>query len=170
MSHPADDSLLTAAVKGAVAGALGTAVVTLGMQRGPALMERYGLADQGELTEMGGEEPTAKLAEQVSETVLDRPLDPQTKQTTGQAVHWGYGIAWGALYGMAQHSLRWPAPLAGLAFGALVGTVASTVVPAMQLTPPPTEQPLPHVEMMSTLHLAYGEVTALAFEALEELV
>src|SRR5438067_1737283 len=102
------DSLLAAAAKGALAGALGTVVVTLGMQRGPQLMERYGLADQGELTASHAEPPTEKLASQVSETVLAQPLDAEMKQAAGQAVHWGYGITWGALYGLAQRELQWP--------------------------------------------------------------
>lgn len=159
------DGLLAAALKGAAAGVVGTAVLSLGMHYGPPLLRKAGLMQpppQG-----GGEEPTEKLAVTVADTVADAQLDDATKHAAGRAIHWGYGALWGAVYGAAEHELRWPTPLAGIAFGGLVGTVASTVVPAMRLAPPPTEQPVEQTAMMSALHLLYGEATALAYQALE---
>jgi hypothetical protein len=158
-----DASLLGAAARGAAAGLAGTAVISLGMQYGPRLMRRYGLLPAG--GQQG--EPTEKLAEDIAEGVLDTPLDHQTRVAAGRAIHWGYGAAWGALYGIAQHGLRLPPPLAGAAFGGIVGGVASTVVPAMDLTPPPSEQPPAMNAFMSGIHLVYGEVTALAYALLD---
>lgn len=153
---------LVITAKGAVAGLVGTAVLSVTMQYGPQLMESLGFvpsqANQGD-----GEEPTAKLAEKVAEGVLDTSIEEDTKQIAGQAIHWGYGAGWGAFYGIAQSSLRMPHFLHGTLFGALVAIVASTLVPAMGLTPPPSQQPTPISVMQLVQHLIYGWVTALVF-------
>jgi hypothetical protein len=157
------DSLLSAAVKGAVAGLAATTLVTVGTQYGPKLMQKAGL-----LPEQGSsEEPTEKLAENIAEGAFDTELPETAKTAAGQAIHWGYGTLWGSLYGLAQHELQLPPPLAGALFGGLVGGVASTVVPAMNLTPPPTEQPVAMTAFMSGLHLAYGETVAVVYDMLE---
>src|SRR4029079_9595452 len=105
-------------------------------------------------------------AGKVAEDVLETPVDEETKATAGQAIHWGYGSAWGAFYGLVQGSVHLPAALAGAVFGALVSGAALTLVPAMRLTPPPDKQP-PHKQaMMFGINLLYGLVTALTFQAL----
>jgi putative membrane protein len=160
------DGLLATALKGAAAGVVGTAAITLGMHYGPTLMQRAGLMEPPP-PGPPPEEPTEKLAAKVTDATLHSELDETPKQVAGQAIHWGYGALWGALYGVAERELRWPVPLAGAALGTLVGAVASTAVPAMGLTPPPTEQPVEQTAMMSALHVLYGEVTALTFHGLE---
>lgn len=166
------DNVMTAAAKGAVAGLVGTAVLSLGMTYGPTLMEKYGLMPQqpdsnppsGSGDGESGE-PTENLVDLVTETVADTTLDPGPKVAAGQAVHWGYGATWGAIYGIAQSQLRLPVPLHGIVLGAIVGTVASTLVPAMHLAPSPTEQPMQQTAMMTGLHLLYGTTTAVVFDA-----
>ena len=86
----------------------------------------------------------------------------------GQVIHWGYGITWGAFYGLAQNQLQLSPHLHGLLFGTLVSTVASTLVPAMGVAPPPTEQPMSTSMTMMSLNLLYGWVTAMTFDALED--
>ena len=158
------DSLVSSAVKGAIAGLAGTAIITVGMQLGPKLMEAAGALPEGASQ---AEEPTEKLAENLAEGVLDTELGENTRMAAGQAIHWGYGTLWGALYGVAQHELRLPAPLAGALFGGLVGGVASTAVPAMNLTPPPAEQPMAMNAFMGGIHLVYGEAVAVVYDMLE---
>jgi hypothetical protein len=51
----------------------------------------------------------------------------------------------------------------GTIFAMAVAAVASTVVPAMRLMPPPTRQPVAMSVMQMAAHLVYGWVTALVF-------
>lgn len=164
---------LAAVAKGAVAGLVGTAVLTVAMRRGPELLHQLGLAradpgvpktrEQAEETEGG---PTETLAERVAAGVLEVPIEDDTRQVAGQAIHWSYGAAWGALYGVVQSSLHLPHLVHGTIFGGLVAVVASTLVPAIGLTPPPTRQPLAMSGMQMVTHLLYGWATALTFRVL----
>ncbi|MEZ4616036.1 MAG: hypothetical protein R2867_11115 [Caldilineaceae bacterium] len=70
------------------------------------------------------------------------PAD-QTKAVGGQFVHWGCGASWGVIYALLQDRLQLPPNTHGLLLGLIVGTTASTVVPALNLAPPPTREPLP---------------------------
>lgn len=164
------ESPLSVVIKGALAGVVGTAARTVGMRQAPTVMGRLGLGEPRGGEGRGGaggeqplEEPTAKLAEKVAVGVLETPVEPETKQVAGQAIHWAYGAAWGAYYGIMQASLRLPDLVHGMLFG---GLVASTLVPAMRLTPPPTRQPMGMTMLQTVLHLVYGWTTALAFKRL----
>jgi hypothetical protein len=136
-------------------------------------MQRFGIEEEQPKQQEKGtghadeaQEPTEKLAEKVAEGVLEQPIKRDTQQAAGQAIHWSYGAAWGAFYGIVQGSLRLPDLLAGTLFGAIVGGVASTLVPSMGLTPPPSEQPVPRNAMQMGLTMLYGLSTALAFRLL----
>jgi hypothetical protein len=166
------DSPLVVLVKGAAAGLVGTAALTVVMRQGPTLMQRLGIGPsqpEGPKPQNGGEEaaePTEKLAEKVAGGVLETSIEEDTRRAAGQAIRWSYGAAWGALYGIVQSSLHLPHLLHGTLFGGVVGVVASTLVPAMGLTPPPTQQPMAVNAMQIGFHLIYGWVTALTFRAL----
>jgi uncharacterized membrane protein YagU involved in acid resistance len=162
-------------IKGGIAGLAGTAVLTLAMKRAPEAMQRLGIStseppasEVQAQSERGAEEPTSKLAEKVAVGMLDTLVEEETKHAAGQAVHWGYGAAWGAMYGIVQSSLRFPDLLHGTVFGTIVGLVASTVVPAIGLTPPPKRQPMLINAMQMVYHLLYGWTTALTFRLLSE--
>jgi hypothetical protein len=158
------DSLLAAAVKGAIAGLAGTAIVSVGLQVGPKLMERAGALPEGA---SDAEQPTEKLADTIAEGTFDTELTEGPRVAAGQAIHWGYGTAWGAVYGVAQRELNLPAPVAGALFGGLISGIASTIVPAMNLTPPPTEQPLAMNLFMGGINMVYGEAVAVVYDMLE---
>lgn len=162
-----------ALVNGAVAGLVGTAALTVAMRWLPEAMAHAGVAPadpsvpktHGEASEVQ-ERPTQLLAEKVARGTLRTSLTDETQQAAGQAIHWSYGAAWGAVYGLVQHWLRPPYLVHGPIFGAGVGMVASTVVPAMGLVPPPTQQPVAMSAMQFTVHLRYDAVTALTFRLL----
>ena len=164
------ESPLEVAMKGSVAGLIGTAVITVAMKGTPVIMQRLGVSPPEpktpEAKEKAAGEPTEKLAEKVSTGVFEQPIEEDTREAAGQVIHWSYGAAWGALYGIVQSSFRWPSLVHGTIFGGVVGAVASTLVPAMRLTPPPTQQPMPANAMMMVYHLLYGWVTALTFQLL----
>ena len=158
------ESPLTVAIKGGIAGAIGTAVLTVAMQQGPIVLQQLGLMETPPPGKGG--EPTEKLAEKVAGGVLELSLDEQTKQTAGEAIRWTYGAGWGALYGIVQGSLNPPHWLHGTLLGGATAIVASTLVPAMRLTPPPTAQPTAVSVSQFAYHLLYGWVTALVFRIL----
>jgi hypothetical protein len=158
------DSPLTVATKGAVAGIVGTAAITVAMQNGPTLLQRLGLIDPP--PNQAGGEPTEVLAEKVSEGVLDQPIGERTQAVAGQAIRWSYGSGWGALYGIVQASLRPPHWLHGTILGVVTASVASTFLPAMQLAPPPTKQPVAISASQFAYHLLYGWVTATVYRLL----
>jgi uncharacterized membrane protein YagU involved in acid resistance len=161
------ESPLSYLIKGAIAGAAGTAVMSAFMERAPQLMERAGMEPPPsppppENAEEQSE-PTAELAERVAAGVLDEPLDDEQKAVAGQAIHWAYGAAWGAYYAVIQGTFGFPRLLHGTFFGALVAGVASTVVPRMGLVPRPQDQPMELNVMNVATHLVYGWVTAIVF-------
>lgn len=168
MSHHA--SPLEVAIKGAVAGLAGTAVLTAVMQRGPRFMEEklgISLAEADSPAEAETpEDPRAELAEKVATGVFDTGISQETKESASQAIHWGYGALWGVIFGIVHSSLRIPLLLHGTIFGSLVAAVASTLVPAMGLTPSPKEQPKTISAMQFVNHLIFGWAVALTFHVL----
>ena len=160
------DSPLAVVGKGALAGLVGTAVLTVGMQEMPKLMQSMGLMEPPK--EQNGAGPTEELAERVAEGVLETSIDAHTREVAGQSMHWSYGALWGILYAIMQGTLHLPHHLQGLVLGGLTSVVATTVGPAMGLTEPPPDEPTPRSLMMMGLHLVYGWVTAVAFDALSQ--
>ena len=164
------ESPLEVAAKGGLAGLVGTAAITVAMKSTPAIMERLGMSmpppKTADAKEKASGEPTEKLAEKVSTGVFEQPIDEDTRQAAGQAIHWSYGAAWGVLYGIVANSLRVPHLLLGLLFGGAVGAVASTLVPAMGLAAAPADQPAAKNGMQMAFTLLYGLVTALVFRVL----
>ncbi|MBA2453208.1 MAG: DUF1440 domain-containing protein [Chloroflexia bacterium] len=168
MSHHA--SPLEVTIKGAVAGLAGTAVLTQVMQRGPQLMEeKLGIAIAGSDSPAEAEapeDPRAELAEKVATGVFETNISQESKETASQAIHWGYGALWGAIFGIVHSSLKLPLLLHGTIFGSLVATVASTLVPAMGLAPSSKEQPKKMSAMQFVNHLIFGWAVALTFHVL----
>jgi putative membrane protein len=100
-----------------------------------------------------GDDPTTKVAE----AVAMQPLDGETKEQAGKAVHYAYGAAMGAAYG----ALAEVTPAATTGFGTAMGAtvwLASdyALLPALRLSRPPQEYPRwVHVYSL-TSHLIYG--------------
>jgi hypothetical protein len=154
-------------IKGAVAGAAGTYVMGEAMARAPELLRRAGhpLPDAPP-GPTAPDSPTEEVAERLAEGLAQDEIDEQTKAAAGQVIHWTYGAAWGAAYGVLQSSFRLPALLGGGLFGAGVGYVADTVLPAMRLQAPPELNPRSVNLYHMTMHLVYGVTTALAWRLL----
>lgn len=158
-----EESTLALIGKGALAGIAGTAALTAGMMLMPQILPQTGPLDP---ERDQPQEPQEKLVESVMLALWGTLPDDQTKMIAGQAAHWGYGATWGAIYALAQNQLQLSPNTHGLLLGALVSTTASTVVPALNLSPPPTREPLPQTLMMTGLQMLFGWVTAQTFDAL----
>lgn len=141
-------SPLTVIIKGAIAGAAGTAAMGAAMDQAPKLLEGFGLR-----MPLAPAPPTA-------------PDEQEAKATAGQAIHWTYGSAWGAYYAVIQSSLKPPPLLHGIVFGALVGGVASTLIPRLGLQNPPSRNPPQINAMYLAAHVVYGVSTAVAYAIL----
>ena len=167
------------ALKGLAAGAAGGLVASAVMNQFQALCGRLmegtershgaqslqqGSPDHGvarKLQERGSDEEqddaAMRLANVISEEVLDRDLTRKEKQSAGTLVHYLFGVTTGAWYGATAE--RFPAITAGagLPFGAFVWLTADEgMVPALGLSKPPTEYPLSIHAYALASHLVYG--------------
>jgi uncharacterized membrane protein YagU involved in acid resistance len=60
--------------------------------------------------------PYEVMAEKMGNRMLGRELSEPARKRTGLALHWGYGIAAGALYGVLRRRVRAVARIAGAPF------------------------------------------------------
>lgn len=116
------------------------------------------------------EDATEKIADAVSEKILHRRLAKDEKESAGTVVHYIYGTATGAMYGVAAEYVPAIGAGAGLPFGAAVWLVADEmVVPLLGLAEDPPEYPLStHVYSLCS-HLIYGLTTEAVRRALRKI-
>ncbi|HVM24479.1 MAG TPA: hypothetical protein VM253_03670 [Candidatus Limnocylindrales bacterium] len=157
-------SPLAVIVKGALAGAAGTAVMSAFMERAPDLMDRAGL---------GGEEPPAppkdpegpaSPTEELAERVADGTLDTEERAAAGQAIHWGYGAAWGAYFAVIQSTFRPSVITHGAMLGGLMTVVATKLVPRLGLAPEPRNRE--ELITSGASHVVYGIATGIVYQVL----
>ena len=150
-----------AAWRGVVAGAIGTVALTaLRRLIEPAVVP-------AKLRQ--AEHPPEQIVEWAEERVGEpATLSNTEKMTAAMVLHFGYGAAAGALYGLLRPRVEgMPATLAGAMFGTGVWAVSlEGWLPALGIAPATTDQaprkwPMPVLE-----HVTYGVVTALAYDAL----
>jgi hypothetical protein len=160
-------SPLSAIIKGAFAGAAGTWVMGEAMARTPQLLERAGVRlPEPPPGPTAPDSPTEEVAERLAEGVAEQEISDETKAAAGQLVHWTYGAAWGAFFGVMQASLRLPHLVHGTLFGLLVGTVADTAMPRLRLQVAPTQRPASLNVMYMAHHVIYGWAVAIAWAIL----
>jgi uncharacterized membrane protein YagU involved in acid resistance len=105
----------------------------------------------------GNEPATAVLAEKVSERVLHHRLTEEEKKIAEPAVHYGYGMLVGALYGALAEEV----PVATACYGTLYSSALwllgdEMAVPMLKLSKPPTQYPpKTHLSAFAS-HLVYG--------------
>jgi putative membrane protein len=97
-----------------------------------------------------------KAASAISENLFHHDLTQREKEIAGPALHYGFGVLTGALYGaLAELSpaVTWGA---GLPFGTAVWLGADEVaVPAFRLAGPPWEHPpMVHARALAAHHLS----------------
>jgi putative membrane protein len=109
-----------------------------------------------------GADSTEKAASAVSESILHHPLTEAEKPKAAAAVHFGFGSAMGALYGMGAALAPKLSGGVGMPFGAGVYLAAhAAAVPALGLSKPVTQQPLMDEVGEILGHVVYGVVTDL---------
>lgn len=115
------------------------------------------------------DEPSTETAARLAyESVTDAEPSKQTRERMGQAVHWLYGIAVGALYGALRSRFPSSPVVAGLGYGTALWLLGDEIaVPVLGLAEGPTaHRPAVHAQSFGA-HLVYGLATAAATRALD---
>jgi hypothetical protein len=159
-----------ALARGALAGAVGTAAMDLlwfvRYKRGGGESSFLDWEFSVGLKEWAEAPAPAKLGKLLYEGLFQRELADERAALTNNVMHWGYGIGWGAVYGLIAGSLSQPRIRSGLLFGPLVWSVDYVVLPLAKLYKPIWQYDLPTLWRDLSAHLVYGVTTAGTFRAL----
>lgn len=148
-------SPIGAVARGLTAAAVGTAVMT-------AAQTAYYKATGAEPSSTPGE-----VGRRIVEGVLQRESPPPESPVLNQGMHWLYGTSWGLPFGLIAGSRR-PGSIAreGIAMALGVWGASRTEMTAMQIAPPPWQDPPKTLATDLGFHVVYGLAVACAFEAL----
>ncbi|HEY2128470.1 MAG TPA: hypothetical protein VGH77_14910 [Streptosporangiaceae bacterium] len=157
---------LAAVAGGVLAGAVGTVCMDAvryvryrrdGGTKSPAEWEFAAVDSWAEAPDPG------KVGKRLIEGFTRRELPDRWAWPVSTAMHWGYGSAAGAAYGVLAGSLRRPHPWYGLPFGALVWVSDYLVLPEAGLYKPIWKYDAKTLGDDLTAHLAYGAGTGVTF-------
>jgi hypothetical protein len=140
-------------LRGALAGLVGGLVASAAMNGFQAAWQ----AAAGSSTAGRGEPATVQAAEKLAQSVGEAPIPEQSKSAAGNTVHYAFGAALGALYGLAAEYVPSVTAARGAAFG--IGSMLlfdDAAVPAAGLGEPPTESSLRAHAYSAASHLVYG--------------
>lgn len=111
----------------------------------------------GHQREGSHEEPTVQVAEAVSRNVFGHELGKKEKAIAGPAVHYGYAMLVGGLYGGLAEV--WPNVKIGMGMGygmALWALGHEAALPMLKLAPSPLKEPVKtHADTLSS-HICFG--------------
>lgn len=160
---------LGAVVRGLVGGAVGTLALDL-----VAFVQFKRGGGEGdfvawELAKLDGWDDApapAQVGKRLYEGFTQRQLGSEWATTVNNLTHWGYGIAWGGLYGVLAGSASRPRVRGGLLLGPAVFASSYTTLPAAGLYKPIWQYDLPTLAQDLLRHVAYGLATSSAFRVL----
>lgn len=161
---------LGAVVRGALAGAAGTAIMDgvwyARYRRDGGSSGLLAWETAAGLDNFEDAPAPAQVGRRVVEGLLQRQLEPKSARLVTNLVHWGYGLGWGVGYGVVAGSTRRPRVRSGLLFGPLVWSTAYLVLP-----PTGIYQPIGHYDARTlwqdaSAHLAFGVGVAAVFKLL----
>lgn len=146
--------------EGLIGGAIGAGVQTLFFRTTQSITpqnppEAFSPPEAQQKTEMA----TSTVARRLVEGMAQRgPLQPEAKRRAGELVHYGFGAAWGGLYGLLRASYpAWRGPVGAGGYGAMVWMLSDNVLlPTMRLAGWPHRYPLRSHAYALAAHLAYG--------------
>jgi hypothetical protein len=155
---------LRAAVRGAIAGALGTAAMDalwyFRYRRGGG---KSSFADWETSAGLEGWEHApapAKFGRLVVQRTLHRDLPPHCARLMNNAVHWSTGVGWGAVFGMVEGTIVRGRAWHGVPFGAAVWLQSYAVLAPLKLYKPIWEYDAATLGRDLSAHLVYGTTTA----------
>jgi hypothetical protein len=151
---------LGALARGAVAGVVGIAAMDLVQfaryRRGGGNDRLLAWEFSAGLKDWEQAPAPAQIGRRVVEGVFQRQLPPQRAALVNNLTHWGYGIAWGGLFGLVAGSLRAPKVRHGLALGATVWMSSYVLLPLAGLYRPIWEYDTKVLAKDLGDHLVYG--------------
>lgn len=137
--------------KGLLAGAVGTAAMTISSTLEAKLRDR------------GSSSAPADAAGKVLGV---QPRDEAGEARFSNIVHWSYGTSWGAVRGLLHAGGVDGIAATALHFGAVWGG-AQVMLPVLEVAPPPWDSPKEEVLIDALHHAVYAFATGLAFSALQ---
>jgi hypothetical protein len=142
-------------VRGVVAGAAGTAVMTLAYEVERRVRHARRPLDYDDSVVPG---------EIVASILNLHDLTPQEDLELGEVLRWTYGSAFGLWHGMLRHVM--PEPYAGIAFGTTLLGITFTAFPVLGKTPPPWKWPADVIATAVGTHVAYAVTVSVVDDAL----
>jgi putative membrane protein len=169
--------------KGIAAGVIGGLIASWVMERAqqviqgirqkaeeaaPALGRALEWPTEGQIQSSGEQEPaTTKVAVLVSSKVFCHELQPNEKETAGEAVHYAFGALVGGIYGALAEYAPEARAGAGSGFGTLLWALSDELgVPLAGLSGPPQKYPVGTHASALAAHIVYGVSTELVRSAL----
>jgi hypothetical protein len=157
-------TLLGAAVRGAVAGAVGTAAMdALWYYRYRRGGGKSGFADWETSAGLQGWEDApapAKFGRLIVQRTLHRDLPAKRARLVNNSVHWSTGVGWGAVFGVVEkaivHGTIWHGP----PFGTAVWLQSYAVLAPAKLYKPIWDYDAKTLGKDLSAHLVYGITTA----------
>ncbi|MCF6522324.1 hypothetical protein [Streptomyces sp. JJ36] len=95
-----------------------------------------------------------------------RPADEEGEQRFSQAVHYGYGTAWGAARGLLASLGLGPAAASAAHLGLVWGS-EQVMLPALDVSPPATQWGAREVAVDALHHVVYAAATGAAYTLLD---
>ncbi|HEX3317137.1 MAG TPA: hypothetical protein VHR88_03905 [Solirubrobacteraceae bacterium] len=137
--------------RGIVAGALGTAAMTV--------------SSTLEQRRRGREASTAPADATAKVLGISGFQSDGAKARFGTLVHWGYGTSWGLARAALGETGLSPVPATAAHFAAVWGS-EQVMLPALEVAPPLTRWGAQEVAIDAFHHVVYATATGLAYEAL----
>jgi hypothetical protein len=109
----------------------------------------------------------AKVARKILEGVFDCEVPPKKIGLLTNAVHWGYGTSWGALYGLLPGTARVSPVRRGLMFGTAVWVMSYLTLVPMGIYRAPWRYPPGELALDLSYHLAYGAGVGAGFALID---
>jgi uncharacterized membrane protein YagU involved in acid resistance len=161
---------LGAVVRGMLAGAVGSLAESV-FFRATASVAPATPPDAFQPPEPGqrDEVATQTVARRWGEQFMQRgPLTPEQRKRAGNLVHYAFGAAWGMDWAILRESVpALASPGGAVAFGTAAWLASDNVIlPAFQLSGPPTAYPAKNHAYAWAAHAVYGLAVWGAYEAL----
>jgi hypothetical protein len=161
---------LGAVLRGAVAGAVGTAAMDLvwyaRYRRGGGTSSFYDWEFSAGLDDWEAAPAPAQVGRRLVEGFTQHELKPDKARAMNNVVHWLYGIAWGAAYGIVAGSAPRAKARHGLLLGPLVWVSGYVTLPLAGLYKPMWEYDAKTLAKDASAHLAFGAATGAVYKAL----
>ncbi|MDE3190045.1 MAG: hypothetical protein KGL94_04410 [Acidobacteriota bacterium] len=159
---------LGALARGLVAGAIGTAAMTVHQE---IVSKLRGADSDGQTADSqapwASAPAPARVARRILEGVFRTEVDPARIGLLTNLMHWLYGTGWGGVYGLVESTIEARPLRAGPLFGTAVWAGSYLQLVPMGIYEPPWRYPPATLANDLGYHLTYGVGVALGHRALE---